>query len=214
MILAGGLAPVSQVHQMHQHSTKPQPPRQSNFRIARFIVNPWLHRWAHLNPKHAADVSKLQSARGRKRHHGNGYARIGERDRDICGLARHGLTDKEIANSVNAAHLWHLTPIRRRRVCAIRHQHTACPQDQPCRHPDVLEVEAGDGAEPVVIRWPRDTAGTSINSQPDTAVSLGYGIGSATPAAPRRVWRTIPTRYGAFTYPHDTARWPLKGLSP
>ena len=29
--------------------------------------------------------------------------------------------------------------------------------------------------------------------------------------APRSILRTIRTRYGAFAYPHDVARWPLKG---
>ena len=116
------------------------------YRVDTFTVNPWWHTsrardWVIRNGKEA-DVSRLQSARARRRWHFNGYARIGQRNRDICALVQQGYSDSQIANIVNAAHLWHLTPIRRRRVCAIRHQHRGCPTDSPCNRPDLLETLA------------------------------------------------------------------------
>ena len=48
-----------------------------------------------------------------------------------------------------------------------------------------------------------------------TAPVVRISIGIDHPPTPTRpAMRTIRTRYGPLTYPHDTARWPLKGLSP
>ena len=45
-------------------------------------------------------------------------------------------------------------------------------------------------------------------------VRISIGIDHPpTPTSTRPTVRTIRTRYGPLTYPHDTARWPLKGLS-
>ena len=45
----------------------------------------------------------------------------------------------------------------------------------------------------------------------DAVNSIYIGIDhQPTPTAPRHVWRTIPTRYGPLTYPHDVIRYPLR----
>ena len=53
-----------------------------------------------------------------------------------------------------------------------------------------------------------------LEPKPATPVNVLIGIDHLpTPTPTRPAMRTIRTRYGPLTYPHDTARWPLKGLS-
>ena len=186
---------------------------QPTFRVDTFRVAYWAHRWSGYNRtrQQQTDISRLQSARALKRHHGNGYARIGQRDRDVCDMAQQGLTDRQIANTVNSRHQWHLIPIRRRRVCAIRHQHSGCSSSYPCRLPAILETVVVDSDPHSPRAFPIDTSTVSTASLAvgGNTVDVSYWIGSATPSPRRYVRRTIPTRYGSLTYVHDLARWPL-----
>lgn len=187
--------------------------------IARFTVSPWAHRWSGYNrtPKQQAGISKLQSAHARVRWHGYGYARIGERDRDICSLTGQGLTDRQIADRVNDTHLWHLVPITRRQVCNIRHEHEDC--SSYCKRLDLLETwatPAPANPNPTPDRAITDDGGMdTANHRSDDAAGLA-AVSIPTSSAisdrhfQRHVWRTINTRYGPLTYRHDVLRYPLK----
>lgn len=186
--------------------TQSNPNSHHEYRVDTFTVNPWWHvararDWVIRNGKEA-DISRLQSARARLRWHGTGYARIGQRNRHACQLFQQhpDWTDAHVARRLNGAHGWRLSPISRRQVCNIRHQHTDCAG--PCVRTDLLETTANPGSVHPAIGIDGPTLAMQQVADPSIPI--------LDRDCHRYVWRTIPTRYGAFTYLHDVQRWPLK----